>query len=57
MPLLDKVQAIKDIGVPTNKRQLKTFIRVIKYNRDMWKHRSDILAPLSKMTSKQVTWN
>ena len=23
----------------------------------MWKHRSDILTPLTKMTSKQATWN
>ena len=23
----------------------------------MWKHRSDTLSPLTKMTSKQTTWN
>ena len=23
----------------------------------MWKHRLDILTPLTKMTSKQVNWN
>ena len=57
MPLPDKVQAIKDIAVPTNKKQLRSFIGVIKYYRDMWKHRSDILTPLTKMTSKQATWN
>ena len=26
MPLLDNVQAIKDIAVPTNKKQLRSFI-------------------------------
>ena len=57
MPLPDKVQAIKDIAVPTNKKQLRSFIGVINYYRDMWKHRSDILTPLTKMTSKQATWN
>ena len=46
MPLPDKVQAIKHIAVPTNKKQLRSFIGVINYYRDMWKHRSDILTPL-----------
>ena len=44
MPLSDKVQAIKDIAVPTNKKQVISFIGIINYYRDMWKHRSDILA-------------
>ena len=55
--LSDKVQAIKDIAVPTNKQQLTSYIGVINYYRDMWKHRSDILTPLTKITSKQDTWN
>ena len=37
-PLPDKVQAIKDIAIPTNKKQLRSFIGVINYYRDMWKH-------------------
>ena len=45
MPLPDKVQAIKDIVVPTNKKQLRSFIGVINYYRDVWKQRSDILTP------------
>ena len=57
MPLPDKVQSIKDIAVPTNKKQLRSFIGVVNYYRDMWKHRSDILTPLPQMTSKQATWN
>ena len=56
MPLPDKVQAIKDIAVPTNKKQLRIFIGVINYFRDMWKHWSDILTPLTKMTSNQATY-
>ena len=57
MPLLDTVQAIKDIAVPTNKKQLRSFIGVINYYRDMWKRRSHTLTPLTQMTSKQATWN
>ena len=57
MPLPDKVQAIKYIALPNNKMELRSFIGVINYYRDMWKHRSDILTPLTKMTSKQAIWN
>ena len=57
MPLPEKVQTIKDIAVPTNNKQLTSFLKVINYYRDMWKHRSDILTPLTKMTSKQATRN
>ena len=57
MPLPDKVQAIKNIAVPTTKKQLRSFIGIINYYRDMWIHRSEVLAPLTSMTSKQATWN
>ena len=55
--LPEKVQTIKHIVVPTNKKHLRSFIGVINYYRDMWKNRSDILTPLTKMTSIQATWN
>ena len=55
MPLPDKIQAIYFIAVPTNKKQLRSIIGIINYYRDMWKHRSDVLAPLPKMTSKYAT--
>ena len=57
MPLPDKVEAIKNIAVPTTKRQLRSFIGLINYYRDMWQHRSGILIPLSSMTYKQAKWN
>ena len=56
MPLPNKVQAIKDIAVPNNKRQLRSFIGIINYYRDMWKRRSHTLTPLTQMTSKQATF-
>jgi len=57
MPLPDKVQAITNIAPPTTKRQLRSFIGIINYYRDMWKGRSGILTPLSSMTSKEAKWN
>ena len=56
MPLPEKVQAIKDIAVPNHKRQVRSFIGIINYYRDMWKRRSDTLTPLTQMTSKQANW-
>ena len=57
MPLPDKAQAIKHIATPAIKKELRGFIEVINYYRDVWKCKSDILTPLTKMTSKQATWN
>ena len=57
MPLPDKVEAIKYIAVPTTKKQLRRFMVLINYYRDIWKHWSGILTPSSIMTSKQAIWN
>ena len=57
MPLSDKIEAIKNIAIPTTNEQLQSFIELIDYYRDMWKHRSGILTPISSMTSKQAKWN
>ena len=43
MPLPDKVKAIIDIAISTNKKLLRYFRGIINYYRDMWKHRLDIL--------------
>ena len=32
-------------------------MQVINYYRDMWKYGSDMISPLTKMTSEQATWN
>ena len=57
MPLSDKVEAIKNIAVPTTKKQLRSFIGLIDYYRDMWQRISGILTSLSSITSKQAKWN
>ena len=55
-PLPKKVEAIANIAPPTNKRQLRRFIGMVNYYRDMWIRRSDTLAPLSALTSKEAVW-
>jgi len=55
-PLSKKVEAIHNIAVPTTKKQLRRFIGMVNFYRDMWKGRSDLLAPLSALTSKKAPW-
>ncbi len=51
-----KVQAILAIQPPKDKRKLRRFIGMINFYRDMWIHRSEIMAPLTELTSKTVKW-
>lgn len=56
-PVTKKVEAIQKLAEPTNRKELRSFIGLVNYYRDMWIRRSDILAPLARLTSKTVKWN
>ena len=51
-PLKEKVQAILKIAEPKTRKELRSFLGVVNYYRDMWIKRSHALAPLSSLTSK-----
>ena len=55
-PLPAKVQAILKIDTPKNCRELRSFIGIVNYYRDMWIKRSHVLAPLAGLTSSKATW-
>ncbi|MGH7974544.1 MAG: RNase H-like domain-containing protein, partial [bacterium] len=55
-PLPRKVDAMIKIARPRNRKQLRSFIGLVNFYRDMWRHRSGILAPLSKATSNSLRW-
>ena len=53
-PLSKKVEAMNNIATPRTKKQVRSFIGMVNHYRDMWARRSDILAPLSELTSKKA---
>ena len=50
------MEAISRILPPITEKQLRRFLGMINYYRDMWRNRSHILAPLSKLVSKTIKW-
>ena len=55
-PLPAKVQAIMKLAEPKNRKELRSFIGIVNYYRDMWLRRSHVLAPLASLTSKKAKW-
>lgn len=55
-PLTKKVKAILEISSPKNGKQLRRFLGMVNYYRDMWPKRSEILAPLTRITSLKVSF-
>ena len=56
MPIPNKVEAIQALAVPKTRKQLRQFIGMINFYRDMWQKRSELLAPLTALTSKNVKY-
>jgi RNase H-like domain found in reverse transcriptase/Reverse transcriptase (RNA-dependent DNA polymerase) len=53
-PVNNKVEAIFKIKVPTTRKELRQFIGIVNYYRDMWFRRTELLAPLNSLTSSKV---
>ena len=57
MPIPKKVEAIQSLAVPKNCKQLRQFIGMINFYRDMWKNRSELLALLTALTYKNAEYD
>ncbi len=51
-PQSNKVQAILAIKPPTGVRQLRIFLGMVQYYRDLWARRSKMLAPLTSLVGE-----
>ena len=57
MAIPKKVKAIQALAVPKTRKQLRQFIGMINFYRDMWQKCSELLAPLTALTSKNVKYD
>jgi len=57
-PDTKKVEAIKALSSPKTRKQLRSFIGMVNFYRDAWRHRSHLLSPLTKLMSpkKPFKW-
>ena len=51
-PQHKKVQAILALNPPNNVKELRHFLGMVQYYRDMWAKRSEMLAPLSDLVGE-----
>jgi hypothetical protein len=55
-PQPKKVEAILRLQPPKTKRQLRHFLGMVNFYRDMWRRRSHLLAPLTGLVGKDVKY-
>jgi hypothetical protein len=55
-PLPSKVEAMLRMEEPKTRRQLRAFVGLVNYYRDMWRRRSHVLAPLTALCSESKKW-
>ena len=57
MPVPKTIEAIQSLAVPRTCKQLRQFIGMINFYRDMWQKRYELLVPLTALTFKNVKYD
>jgi RNase H-like domain found in reverse transcriptase len=52
-PMSNKGESIKNLMAPKTVKQIRSFLGMVNYYKDMWRHRSHLLAPLTELTSNK----
>ena len=56
-PIPKKVEAIQRMERPKNTKQVRSFVGLVNYYRDMWPRRAHILNPLTQLCSSKVKYH
>ena len=51
-PQTKEIDTILQLSPPTKVKELRTFLGMVQYHRDMWENQSKILAPLTDLVGK-----
>ena len=51
-PQTNKIQAILALKAPTNVKELRRFLGMVQYYRDLWEKHSEMLAPLTNLVGE-----
>ena len=57
MLIPNKVKAIQSLTVPKTRKKLRQFIGMVNFYREIWQNRSELLAPSTALTSKNVKYD
>ena len=57
MPIARKFENIQALAVPKTREKLRQFIGMISFYCDMWQNHSELLAPLTALTSKNFKYD
>ena len=56
-PMAKKVKAILDIDRPRSTKDVRSFVGLVNYYKDMWPQRAHTLAPLTQLCSNKIKFN